>query len=162
MSRLAATLRRSLLVACLATVPGACAVMRIDVDVYKGPLANEEDIQIEQFSAMAIGAKALLIELRDVVQFKETGEKLRQERNAARTAGWYRDDYIPQKYSSRLIPEALRVNAILFLYKDADLKTKGLREFIVAGDISLKSYEKNYAVVEPEPKRDEKIWKEIW
>jgi hypothetical protein len=42
-----------------------CAVLTVDVDVYKGPLANHEDIQMEQMAAMAIGARPLLIELRD-------------------------------------------------------------------------------------------------
>ena len=37
--------------------------MRIDVDVYKGPLANHEDVQVQQFAAMAIGAKPLLEQL---------------------------------------------------------------------------------------------------
>ena len=27
---------------------GGCAAIRIDVDVYKGPLANHEDVQIQQ------------------------------------------------------------------------------------------------------------------
>ena len=42
-----------------------CAVMRIDVDVYKGPLANSDAVQVQQFAAMAIGVKPLLIQLRD-------------------------------------------------------------------------------------------------
>ena len=29
-----------------------CAVLRIDVDVYKGPLANNEDVQTEQMAVM--------------------------------------------------------------------------------------------------------------
>ncbi|MBI3118222.1 MAG: hypothetical protein HYZ00_06035, partial [Candidatus Hydrogenedentes bacterium] len=47
-----------------ATILG-CANLRIDVDVYKGPLANDEEVQIEQMAAMAIGAKPLLFTLRD-------------------------------------------------------------------------------------------------
>lgn len=49
----------------LASLFTGCAVLTVDVDVYKGPLANHEDIQMEQMAAMATGAKPLLIELRD-------------------------------------------------------------------------------------------------
>jgi len=45
-----------------------CAVLTVDVDVYKGPLANHEDVQVEQMAAMAIGAKPLLVELRDMLE----------------------------------------------------------------------------------------------
>ena len=59
----AAMVRFALVLAIGATLVG-CAVLRIDVDVYKGPLANHEDVQMEQFAAMAIGAKPLMIALR--------------------------------------------------------------------------------------------------
>ena len=58
----AAMVRSALVLAIGASLVG-CAVMRIDVDVYKGPLANHEDVQTQQFAAMAIGAKPLLIRL---------------------------------------------------------------------------------------------------
>ncbi len=47
----------------------ACAVMTVDVDVYKGPLANHEDVQIQQMASMASGAKKLLVELRNRLEF---------------------------------------------------------------------------------------------
>jgi hypothetical protein len=40
-----------------------CAVLQIDVDVYKGPLANEIHVQTQQVAVMAIGAKPLLKQL---------------------------------------------------------------------------------------------------
>jgi hypothetical protein len=40
-----------------------CASLQVDVDVYKGPLAHERDIQIKQFASMATSAKPLLREL---------------------------------------------------------------------------------------------------
>ena len=45
-----------------------CAVLTIDVDVYKGPLANEMDVQIEQVIARAVGAKPLLARLRNELE----------------------------------------------------------------------------------------------
>ena len=42
-----------------------CAALQIDVDVYKGPLINNEDIQRDQVLSMALSAKPLLLELRN-------------------------------------------------------------------------------------------------
>lgn len=45
---------------CLLAVQFGCAVAKIDVDVYKGPLANDPDVQVEQMAALAIAAKPML------------------------------------------------------------------------------------------------------
>jgi len=55
-------LQLPLLVA-LALGSSACAVLTVDVDVYKGPLANHPDVQVEQLAVMAIGAKPVLVQL---------------------------------------------------------------------------------------------------
>jgi len=60
--RAAQPIRAALAAGALLGLAG-CAVMQIDVDVYKGPLANHEDVQTQQFAAMAIGAKPLLDQL---------------------------------------------------------------------------------------------------
>ncbi|MCG8606941.1 hypothetical protein MJD09_18405 [bacterium] len=44
-------------------VLAGCSVMQIDVDVYKGPLANHEDVLTEQVAVMAVSAEPLLIRL---------------------------------------------------------------------------------------------------
>src|ERR1044071_5369417 len=54
-----------------ALAAAGCAVVQIDVDVYKGPLANHEQVQVEQVHAMAMGAKPLLIELRDRLEMSD-------------------------------------------------------------------------------------------
>ena len=46
---------------------GACSVLQVDVDVYKGPLANNPEVETEQLAVMAIGAKPILEGLRDRV-----------------------------------------------------------------------------------------------
>ncbi len=61
-------IERALFVFVLAGLISGCAALKIDVDVYKGPMANSEEIQIEQMAAMAIGAKPLLIQLRDILE----------------------------------------------------------------------------------------------
>ncbi len=50
--RAAQPIRAALAAGALLGLAG-CAVMQIDVDVYKGPLANHEDVQTQQFAAMA-------------------------------------------------------------------------------------------------------------
>lgn len=57
---------RSLLLSialCIVASLAGCAVMTVDVDVYKGPFINHEDVQREQVAALAMGAKPLLREL---------------------------------------------------------------------------------------------------
>ena len=100
----------------------ACAVMEISVDVYKGPLANHEHVQAEQMSVMAIGAKPLLIELRDRLEW---GKMVRDGRDKAIAAKWYKagfvpkpPDHLPTQWFQNV--RAQRVNAVLFLYEDFD------------------------------------------
>jgi hypothetical protein len=50
--------------AVLVFLASGCAVTTIDVDVYKGPLANHPDVQREQAAVTALAAKPLLIRLR--------------------------------------------------------------------------------------------------
>ena len=64
------TPRAAFLIATFALLTG-CAVLRIDVDVYKGPLANHEKVQVQQLSAMAIGAKPILTQLRDQLEWND-------------------------------------------------------------------------------------------
>jgi hypothetical protein len=56
---------------CLRLVCGAriclasgCAVLTVDVDIYKGPLANHFDVQVQQAATIALAAKPLLGKLR--------------------------------------------------------------------------------------------------
>ncbi len=65
--------RFSLCLIVIAALTG-CAVTKIDVDVYKGPLANHEEVQLEQMAVMAIGARPVLMRLRDRLE-----EAARQE-----------------------------------------------------------------------------------
>ncbi|MBL3598859.1 MAG: hypothetical protein JMN25_03200 [gamma proteobacterium endosymbiont of Lamellibrachia anaximandri] len=80
-----------------------CATMRVDVDVYKGPMSNHEDVQIEQMAVMAIGAKPVLLQLRD--EFLVVDE------------GCVRPDSSNWNKLKR-DAKARRVNAILCLYEN--------------------------------------------
>jgi hypothetical protein len=61
----------SALVSCLLS---SCAVLTVDVDVYKGPLMNEEHVQMQQLVALAEGAQPLLTHLRDSLEWSDDGK----------------------------------------------------------------------------------------
>ena len=104
-----------------------CAVMRVDVDVYKGPLANHEEVQMEQFAVMAIGAKPLLVHLRDTLEWGSDPKVLKAKRAACT---WWKPDYVDQKEAENgsscdqrffSEPQAQRLNRVLWLYEDKDI-----------------------------------------
>lgn len=58
-------LLRGVAAAMAALALAGCAALHIDVDVYKGPLVNNDDVQRDQLLAMAMSAKPLLLEMRN-------------------------------------------------------------------------------------------------
>lgn len=145
------------LLAAVALTSG-CSVMRIDVDVYKGPLANEADIQTEQLAAMAIGAKPLLIQLRDILE-KPDSEK----RGELRDELWYQADYIappapglPRRLENE---QARRVNAVLSLYIDTD--ESGLGRFASPAMAAVRRFAVAEEVLAANPVSDGAHWREI-
>lgn len=91
-----------------------CAALTIDVDVYKGPLANHEEVQIEQLTVMAIGAKPILVQLRNGL-----------ERKLVSHAGYVKNYPFKNK-------NAELVNSILGLYEDREYSDLPLEiEFVV-------------------------------
>jgi len=116
----------------LALVLGGCAVLTVDVDVYKGPLINEESVQLDQLTVLAMGAKPLLVSLRDKAEC-QFGADWQLQR--LRSNEWYRVGYCapdPKKHSPFTNDLAIRVNAILSLYesrtpRDRELWISGLK-----------------------------------
>ncbi|HYE33627.1 MAG TPA: hypothetical protein VEH27_19565 [Methylomirabilota bacterium] len=120
----------------IATLLCGCAVLTVDVDVYKGPLANTEEIQGEQVISLAMGAKPLLVQLRDhleVANFnpgsagQKGGEQLVRGRSDAdlrlqlyrfRTNDYYNAGWISPSTHNFKSELAIRVNEILGLYGD--------------------------------------------
>lgn len=113
---------RGLALALALSVSG-CAAIRVDVDVYKGPLANHKDVQVQQYAAMAIGSKPLLAYLRDMYQERDWAKS---KADAARSEKWRQacrvgDGFFgePNDELCKLTnPNAKRVNAVLSLYED--------------------------------------------
>lgn len=116
---------------------GGCANVEIDVDVYKGPLANHEDMQVQQLAAMAVAARPLLVGLRDELAMADIHRRLDTAFGDPRRDVWRNDG--AEKYYERICktvslnshlrrmdrgdckefvaPRAERVNAIVGLYE---------------------------------------------
>ncbi|HXK27520.1 MAG TPA: hypothetical protein VJ646_04620 [Candidatus Binatia bacterium] len=136
-----------------------CAVLTIDVDVYKGALANHESVQTEQTAAMAMGAKPLLAKLRYRLeraecdnQKKGTSEpKLSGKRLDGAKCPKSADlaeskaGVIPQ--DDLQSPDALQVNDILSLYEDAAGQI--LSPFADAARRLSARIEEGYRIVKP-------------
>ena len=59
---------RNLFAALCVAASSGCAVLTVDVDVYKGPLINSERMKIEHLAAISMAAKPLLIHLRSIFE----------------------------------------------------------------------------------------------
>lgn len=120
----------------------SCAVLTVDVDVYKGPLVNEENVQLTQLLALTTAAKPMLVQLRDNLEWPNSdGLPPNGATCLVEGKNWYQADYVREpvdfvsKYKSGIdtvidafkwgaVPcqmhfensHARRVNEILYLY----------------------------------------------
>jgi hypothetical protein len=147
-----------------------CAVTRIDVDVYKGPMANHSDVQAEQLAALAMGAKPLLIELRDKFDRIKVGRDGTVTVDDPVTSKLdYRADFIPppapressgaysQSRQWLVNQQAIQINAILSLYQDqVDID---IAELTSKAKIELENYRKSWEVYSNDDGQDMPIWK---
>ena len=121
----------------LAGLLNGCAVLTVDVDVYKGALINEEHVQLHQLMALATGAQPMLVQLRDNLEWPDSdglppkgvtkksekpkrltdmiGEVLSPSPDCTNRTSWYNpgyvnpsDDYVPEyKSGGKTFWEAL-------------------------------------------------------
>src|ERR1041385_2651692 len=145
--------------ACLLLVIFAgCAVVNVDVDIYKGPLANHLDIQTEQVTAMAMGAKPLLISLRDQAECRWNTARVYQYR----TNSWYVPGFIASESASKsrfTNDLAVRVNMILSLYEDRI--TSGENSLVSEARRTFNKFKIAYGVLHREVKLDEEDFKKF-
>jgi hypothetical protein len=140
----------------LAATGAGCAVMTVDVDVYKGPLANHPETQLQQFAAYAIGVKHLLVSLRNDFEFglnptpqesliirkigfdfvlpgkPESSGKIQTSSDGTQTRYTFNDEH------SRLL------NSVLSMYKD--LGEEDIQPYLARLDVVWKSFEANLAL----------------
>lgn len=75
-------------------VLAACSSLTVLVDVYRGPLANHEDVQLEQAIVMATASRPVLIEFRDRLE-QEYRDGIGLEGDW-KTSTWYRRKHISE------------------------------------------------------------------
>jgi hypothetical protein len=133
----------------------SCAVLTVDVDVYKGPLANHEDVQVEQMAAMAIGAKPLLVELRDMLEATGPKGDSTEEKTADGTSRFRNHN-------------AYRVNEILSLYEDQSSLYEDQSEdeqysiLVRRAWQAAKDYKRAYEILRPDSKDAERrLWTQL-
>ncbi|TQV82322.1 hypothetical protein [Denitrobaculum tricleocarpae] len=153
---------------------GGCAVMRIDVDVYKGPLANDEIVQLQQFQSMAPGMFEVMVQLRDqfewgelpVWQCEDGRAQMRRpgESRFGKTTIEFAD--CPPGYKRRAMdsnqvfthPKAVQVNAILKLFEDK--KVSEATRLSAAIDEAIRKYRSALNVFDPR-ESDYRRWKHL-
>ncbi|CAG9932036.1 hypothetical protein [Candidatus Nitrotoga arctica] len=90
----------------------ACSVLNIDVDEYKGPLSNHEDIQLQQYAALAISAKPIIVELRSRY-ISDEDKKIRKHDQDCEKNNY--DEYSGCRFELEIVQF---LNSILALYED--------------------------------------------
>ena len=125
-----------------------CAALKLDVDVYKGPLANHEDVQMEQLAVMAIGAEPLLSELEEKLRFQLRVEKSKcsgdKELNNRTISCLNRIISIKSDISN--------IQGVLSLYQDDQYASisKRLKSILTKAKINLSQYKEYENIVEQE------------
>lgn len=75
-----------------------CAVLTVDVDVYKGALVNEEHVQLHQLTALATAAKPMLVNLRNVLEWPyDNGMPLKgSQKCSGHEHNWYEHGWVDE------------------------------------------------------------------
>jgi hypothetical protein len=123
----------------------ACAVLTVDVDVYKGPLANERDLQLNQAAVLAVAAKPLLLEFRNDQERKHAKGDDRT-RFESLVAGAGSGSITGYTFSS---PEAGRANAVLSLYED-QAPNQLIAQILSDVTVSINDYADAFRIFRPE------------
>ncbi len=96
----------------------ACSALQIDVDVYKGPLSNEEEMQARQFAALAVSARPMLAALRNDIEDTYRRDTRWRTRDIADKDAL--DRFLGSKETRLQSTLARFVNGALYLYDDID------------------------------------------
>ena len=136
-----------------------CAVLTVDVDVYKGPLANHEHVLTEQTAVMAIGAKPLLEHLCN--ELKGGSE------NTIQPNGGCENTTRTNQGSENTInqAQAMRVEAVLELYDDLFGNSPRLREYADRADRHLEASQTAITLVAQkivaQKNKDLQVWEAV-
>ncbi len=102
-----------------------CASVQVDVDVYKGPFSHEQEIQVKQYTSLAMAARPVLTDL--YIRIKAANDKLKHspEASALPLAIAAADDGTPPCDLKTTIPFNERfLCELLYLYADEVIPSK--------------------------------------
>ena len=154
---------RALAVLVMAGLLSGCAALTVSVDVYKGPLANDEHVLTEQTAVMAIGAKPLLKQLRCALL--QSGKKKPTD-----TAGNQKDNQTPRDLecegaletaSWKWKERAKRVEAVSTLYDDQLDSVPGLSRYFSVAYMKQEEFETALDKLQGDSKEEELLWKKV-
>lgn len=79
-----------------------CAVLTVDVDVYKGAFVNEEHVQLHQLTALATAAKPMLVGLRNDLEWPhDKGMPMEAHQKCSdHDQNWYEHGYVDEPVRS--------------------------------------------------------------
>lgn len=149
----------------LVLVAGGCAVLTVDVDVYKGPLANTESVQGEQVISLVMATKPTLVLLRDrlAVQSPSMSDDLETLLRQFRRHNWYKAGHIPEGWRYWKSELATVVNEILGLYENIEENIPPeIKEVVGEAELLVREFERQYTHLHPEHDEEgEKVWQSI-
>ncbi|MEM7233521.1 MAG: hypothetical protein AAF517_15190, partial [Planctomycetota bacterium] len=137
-----------------------CATLEIDVDVYKGPLVMEPEVQMQELAILPIAAKPLLIDVREKLESNKgcecrgiearrgECECLKRKHPNCVADEWLRfEGFVPNEGRTCYEDEgAARLNAVLQLYENAPyLPTAVLRDWYSRVLLLSRRYDREWA-----------------
>ena len=146
---------RAFAVLVLASLLSGCAALTVSVDVYKGPLANDEHVLTEQTAVMAIGAKPLLKQLRcEVLQAAVKKDAAQTDRDPECEVDL---DTVTWKGKER----AKRVEAVSTLYEDQLESVPEFSRFFSFAHVKQEEFETALKTLQGDRKEEATWWKGI-
>ena len=164
---------RAFAVLVMAGLLSGCATLTVSVDVYKGPLANDEHVLTEQTAVMAIGAKPLLKQLRCELlrrSPKAVGAARNQREDDADVAGSQKDNQTPrdpecdvalERVSWERKERARRVEAVSTLYEDQLDSVPGLSGYFSVAHMKQEEFETALNTLQGDRKEEESLWERV-
>ncbi|ELX12694.1 hypothetical protein Jab_1c13090 [Janthinobacterium sp. HH01] len=121
-----------------------CSSLQIDVDVYKGALVNEKEIQLKQFAASAMSAHPLILHMKESAEAQKCAKPYTLENEATCGTKDFLIKFLTQiadlyKDSGQRVEKELALQPV----KGLETLTKALNDALKYGEIGPDQREKN-------------------
>jgi hypothetical protein len=107
-----------------------CSALQVDVDVYKGALINDREVQVRQFAAMVIAAKPVLVHVRNTMQFESDKKTVTQvEANLSEACTEKRNELVRKRLTPSAAPALSTTRQESQLGQEVKLEAMGEERF---------------------------------